>query len=932
MVDSARNLRINAVRPINPGGVQQPEPPDLNPQIDQAQQIALDNFQQSVRVVTEGNRNNAALLGNIANNLSGARQAQQLTESVENTRRTGNAAAAINAVGQVAEIWQNLQQQRAQRRRDEALVQLAGDKERFLAEAEGIIRNPQQGRQAYDRLARGFISQYAGVLDVEGIIELTADLYDPYRRLSSEEAQSTFGTFEQIYDQNVSSQIAGAEIRIAGQLARLGSAATVEDTQAITEEAIRVIDEQVIALGRNNPRMALAVSTNMLEQIGNQYGDRLGQLAEVTNRLNNLQQYYRELTERVTPLINQGQYQQAQQLEALLAANFDVNTADRQQDPLAAMQLEDRYRGYINNQQQFAQSRRDRVISEAQFSRAAVRSLAFRIATDPTSVELFEPAFQNNPYFRQARALAETFVRYRENASQLQLDQTRLQRAIDTLNRQDASTILSNLENPDPNTDELLIALGIASQFDSGLDSIIQRYQQGRQIVDPEQRQRFIQEMLDANANIRNSLARELQIRQSQLEPDMNLLRQYEIYSPEDFEALAAGDDAFLEEYQTTIRDANNTAQESYGVLPNFSLPGLSTTELETGAQAILPLMESTNPHVFTGAVGDDRDTHIHAGLDIAIRNNEEIVFYTQGVVEEVKTQSDGYGLYVDIRSPDGHLHRFAHLNDSHVSVGQTVVPGEVIGRGGSTGRSTGPHLHWEIRRPGGARYGYDPNTVMNPLEYTSQFSTRPRQQRVYNGPTGGREMPDTYASTVKDDYQPNNSDHNFGYSQLAEDAAFRNGLHRVANSVFIPTMWLADVIAFESNFQAGQWNIGGAPAVGLIQFYADPGTGGRFGTKRMGGVTYQMQDISQMSRIEQLELVQAYLEENRPNDGYQSPYELLATIFGGRGLLNTLRRDPARAMQVGDGDITFGGYTRELGSHAGRQYQPIIPEPIRTR
>ena len=140
-----------------------------------------------------------------------------------------------------------------------------------------------------------------------------------------------------------------------------------------------------------------------------------------------------------------------------------------------------------------------------------------------------------------------------------------------------------------------------------------------------------------------------------------------------------------------------------------------------------------------------------------------------------------------------------------------------------------------------------------------------------------------------------------------------------------IPAQWLADVVAFESGFDASAWNRGGAPAVGLIQFYADRGTGGKFGTKRIGGTTYRLQDIAQMPAVQQLDLVDAYLREVRPQGGYQNPYEVLAGIFGGPGLLNDLRSDARRSAAIGDGDISFGGYMRRLGEHAGREYEPIF-------
>jgi murein DD-endopeptidase MepM/ murein hydrolase activator NlpD len=57
-----------------------------------------------------------------------------------------------------------------------------------------------------------------------------------------------------------------------------------------------------------------------------------------------------------------------------------------------------------------------------------------------------------------------------------------------------------------------------------------------------------------------------------------------------------------------------------------------------------------------------------------------------------------GYGRMVEVRHANGWTSRYAHLSQLSVSVGQTIEKGDKIGEVGSSGRSTGPHLHFEVR------------------------------------------------------------------------------------------------------------------------------------------------------------------------------------------------------------------------------------------
>jgi murein DD-endopeptidase MepM/ murein hydrolase activator NlpD len=87
----------------------------------------------------------------------------------------------------------------------------------------------------------------------------------------------------------------------------------------------------------------------------------------------------------------------------------------------------------------------------------------------------------------------------------------------------------------------------------------------------------------------------------------------------------------------------------------------------------------------------------MHAGLDFRGPYGSPIYAAAKGTVSFVGTQA-GYGNCVEISHGNGLVTRYAHMSGFRTQVGQTVSPGEVIGLIGSSGRSTGPHLHFEVR------------------------------------------------------------------------------------------------------------------------------------------------------------------------------------------------------------------------------------------
>ncbi|MCS7283737.1 MAG: peptidoglycan DD-metalloendopeptidase family protein [Anaerolineae bacterium] len=92
-----------------------------------------------------------------------------------------------------------------------------------------------------------------------------------------------------------------------------------------------------------------------------------------------------------------------------------------------------------------------------------------------------------------------------------------------------------------------------------------------------------------------------------------------------------------------------------------------------------------------------DRRNPGHIGLDYACRLGDPIYAADHGVVT-IAGWNGGYGILVELNHGNGFTTRYAHLSELAVGCGQSVYQGQIIGYCGSTGWSSGPHLHFEIR------------------------------------------------------------------------------------------------------------------------------------------------------------------------------------------------------------------------------------------
>ena len=144
-------------------------------------------------------------------------------------------------------------------------------------------------------------------------------------------------------------------------------------------------------------------------------------------------------------------------------------------------------------------------------------------------------------------------------------------------------------------------------------------------------------------------------------------------------------------------------------------VPGFTVIESELGGAHAWPVPDN---FTVTQGCGDQ-----HAALDIAADTGTPVVATDDGTITVTQTwngivtkgDSNSYGNMVQVTHADGTVTLYAHLSEINVRQGDTVVRGQQIGRVGSTGNSSGPHLHFEVRSNG---------SKIDPMAYIAEDST----------------------------------------------------------------------------------------------------------------------------------------------------------------------------------------------------------------
>jgi len=151
----------------------------------------------------------------------------------------------------------------------------------------------------------------------------------------------------------------------------------------------------------------------------------------------------------------------------------------------------------------------------------------------------------------------------------------------------------------------------------------------------------------------------------------------------------------------TLMMKLYDTVPDSAGVLRGWSMP-------------------LHRKHYVTSRFGHRRYKW-HYGDDLRLAIGDSVTAVFDGVVRVAKYNYGGYGNYIIVRHHNGFETLYGHLSKRLVHVGDLVSAGELVGWGGNTGRSSGPHLHFEVRFRGDA---IDPYIMFDFLNDTIRYQT----------------------------------------------------------------------------------------------------------------------------------------------------------------------------------------------------------------
>ena len=170
-----------------------------------------------------------------------------------------------------------------------------------------------------------------------------------------------------------------------------------------------------------------------------------------------------------------------------------------------------------------------------------------------------------------------------------------------------------------------------------------------------------------------------------------NVYTQFKTWYKENFEANTSVNEVLQ---NNEIIEQNETAPNV--VITNTSIKIEKEKETASLNEMIWPVTGLVTSEFGGRADPFTNAPSSHQGIDIAVESGTSVLAVMSGVVSEVGYEVNGYGNFVVIKHSDKFETLYAHCNKITVKEGEEVSAGECVGKSGSTGKSTGPHLHFE--------------------------------------------------------------------------------------------------------------------------------------------------------------------------------------------------------------------------------------------
>jgi murein DD-endopeptidase MepM/ murein hydrolase activator NlpD len=910
--------------------------------------------------------------------------------------RAQGLADLTKAIGSFGEMQQREAQRRLQQiqSRQEQLdkvetAQASMEIEQLVANAPGYVKS--KSSQAFESELHNRLGKYPHIspenaqklfkVGYEGLGQVNKQIFDDVQQYTDE-----------MNDLVMSQRKADLDIKISGITSRIKS------SRGDTSQLFQKYDEEIKSFFNNpenaglNPLQIASLQAHAMDKlakasiVSQETRAMAEERAASANRFVNLYQ------QEYPKYANNPELWQARAYQIAQETGFPYEQALKISDPLQAQRIardEMQTRRDINN---LKQQRYINEANEIDHSNQAIGFVALNYLTDAEFATRIDNdwRYKDLIFYQAGKRVAEQLQDYRQVRQNSTVKLDSLAKSLSSWQSATNSYIMSNGEKGDiGNIINQFIDHHAATQPEVA-DRLMQLKESQPAPIDdpswsPEQREMAKQAWEQWRQEGAKAIQRQMQVIESELEAKASALAPYGLAdvdpnNPSNVEAMREA----YRESQARIKELTRATPQGgvpQGANGNFNQGepvSFYKAKNNIGNEMILPFRPGTKNvsigHGWgpTGSPRHGRNRN-HGGLDIAAPMGTPVISPVDGEVVTVMTLPN-LGKFVDIKDNEtGRIHRFAHASSINVQKGQKIGRGDEFMKVGSTGRSTGPHLHWELRSAVGGRFENtldietlatefnDPRRVRKPRGDTSSYYSDPlnpyqteldqvdpyddiaisaralplhNRYSVQDGtlyhkgdPVATTESAFTQSSPQKRSFQrydktgfnaerDNKPGNNYGYATLARNPNWSKKLNEVATRLGVPGVWLADVISFESGFRPSVDNGydddgDGHGYVGLIQFGA--------AAARDLGTTPQ--ELKQMNFEEQMEYVYKYLNLPWFRGKLNTAGHVLAAVFGGPGLVNKLNNDSARAFRTGDINITFGNYLKRLGKDVGRQY-----------